>query len=787
MEFLTSLTSNNTLLLFNSEMPGEVTEVPVTGIEGTLIGIDTRPSNGLIYGITTANKIYTLAPNGFDMGSFNRDFILTQEEFNELRNGALYVNLHTNNFNGGELRGQIQVEPENDIVALGIPIEESQEVGATTPPDGPAMGAFNVLYDDATNTLRMSGTFNNLTSSLLPVGNPDVEGNPTSSIHLHDGVAGENGPIIRNFTVDESGAFEGNFTLTDEEEVLLLDGALYVNLHTQNFNGGELRGQVAVDVENDVVAFGIPIEESQQVGAVIPPDGPAMGMFDLVYDNSTQNLTVEGEFSNLTSPLFPIGPTVDVVGNPQSAVHLHNGVAGENGPIIRNLTTDDEVATFVSELNIPFNAGVVSGFDFNPVADRLRLVGDNDQNFRINVDTGAVIEDGTLTFAEDDPNAGINPNVTAAAYTNAIAAPTTTALYNIDPLLDQLLLQNPPNAGTQVTIGDLGFDFDVVGGFDIISAAEGDNTAFAISDAMLYSVDLETGAATSLGMIGDDANLEILGFTALAMDDDMGMEPNAGQQTIMVEAGDMQVVENFGGTGRGATLEQAIIDEIDTLQFNGDGFTAENLQLMQMSNDLEITFLGDETGTAIVLQNFALEDLDNLRQETGGNIDRGNILFGNESGFEDSFDVFNADSTQDFLWNRNSVTFLNNLNNQVRGFNQSDDVINGLGGDDELNGLSGNDILRGGDGDDLLDGGHGDDRYMGGAGADRFVFAAGAGIDTITDFEIGVDQILLGSGLSTNTVKLFELNNDTLVLTQGNNELLGIVQSVTGLNMSVFA
>jgi len=786
MEFLTALTPNNTLLSFNSEMHNDVTEVPVTNIAGTLIGIDTRPANGLIYGITTANEIYTLDPSGFDTGSFSGDFALTEAEADELRNDALYINLHTNNFTSGELRGQIEVEPENDIAAFNIPIEESQQVGETTPPDGPAMGAFNVLYDDATNTLRMSGTFSDLTSDLLPVGNPDVEGNPTSPIHLHRGVAGQNGEIIRNFTVDESGIFTGDFTLTDAEEALLLDGELYVNLHTQNFGGGELRGQVTVDIEDDVVAFGIPIEESQQAGNTVPPDGPAMGMFDLVYDNSTQNLTLDGEFSDLTSPLFPVGPAADIAGNPQSAVHLHNGLAGQNGPIIRNLTTEDNVATFVSTLDVPFNAGVVSGFDFNPVADRLRLVGDNDQNFRINVDTGAVIEDGTLAFAADDANAGVNPNVTAAAYTNAIAAPSTTALYNIDPLLDQLLLQSPPNDGTQVTVGDLGIDFDVVGGFDIVSGAEGDNAAFAISDAMLYSVDLATGAATSLGMIGDDASLEVLGFTATAMDDDTGMMPNAGQQTILVEAGDMQMVENFGGIGQGATPEQAIIEEIDTLQFDGDGLTAENLQLTQMGDDLEITFLGDETGTAIVLTDFALEDLDNLRQATGGNVDRGNIIFGDESGFEDSFDVFNADSTQDFLWNRNSVTFLNDLDNQVRGFSQSDDVINGLGGNDMLEGLSGDDILRGGDGDDLLDGGQGDDRYTGGAGADRFVFATGAGIDTITDFEIGVDQILLGSGLSGNTVELFELNNDTLVLTQSN-ELLGVVQGVTGLDMSAFA
>ncbi|HEY9889512.1 MAG TPA: DUF4394 domain-containing protein, partial [Candidatus Obscuribacterales bacterium] len=147
--------------------------------------------------------------------------------------------------------------------------------------------------------------------------------------------------------------------------------------------------------------------------------------------------------------------------------------------------------------------------------DRLRLTGVNGQNFRINVETGDVIVDGTLSFVPTDVNAGLNPNVTASAYTNAIAGTTTTQLFNIDAALDRLLLQAPPNDGGLQTIGELGFDFDNLGGFDIFSPAVGDNTAYLVSDAMLYTVDLTTGAATSLGMIGDDADAIFQGLTVL--------------------------------------------------------------------------------------------------------------------------------------------------------------------------------------------------------------------------------------------------------------------------------
>ena len=55
---------------------------------------------------------------------------------------------------------------------------------------------------------------------------------------------------------------------------------------------------------------------------------------------------------------------------------------------IYTIDPDSGEATYISTLDTPFEGGTISGFDFNPVADRLRLVGDNDQDFRINVENG---------------------------------------------------------------------------------------------------------------------------------------------------------------------------------------------------------------------------------------------------------------------------------------------------------------------------------------------------------------------------------------------------------------
>ena len=152
----------------------------------------------------------------------------------------------------------------------------------------------------------------------------------------------------------------------------------------------------------------------------------------------------------------------------------------------------------------PALSGVDFGFDVNPVADRIRVVSDADQNFRLNPNTGApAIVDGTLAYAAGDPNAGQNPNVVGSAYTNNFAGATTTTLYAVDSNLDILVIQNPPNAGLLNTVGVLGVNTSGPVGFDI---GAGGNTAFAALTvggvSQLYTINLVTGAATLVGDIG---------------------------------------------------------------------------------------------------------------------------------------------------------------------------------------------------------------------------------------------------------------------------------------------
>ncbi|MEB3337699.1 MAG: choice-of-anchor I family protein [Leptolyngbyaceae bacterium] len=137
----------------------------------------------------------------------------------------------------------------NSKFVLSAPLSEAQEVAATPVVDTAATGQVSVFLSGS--TLRVNGSFSSLSSALrdTSVDGVDSQGNNIDSIHIHRAVAGSNGPIIRALRVSpdntgRSGTFTGIFTLTAEEVTAAENGELYVNIHTENNPGGELRGQL---------------------------------------------------------------------------------------------------------------------------------------------------------------------------------------------------------------------------------------------------------------------------------------------------------------------------------------------------------------------------------------------------------------------------------------------------------------------------------------------------------------------------------------------------------------
>jgi len=191
---------------------------------------------------------------------------------------------------------------------------------------------------------------------------------------------------------------------------------------------------------------------------------------------------------------------------------------------VYSIDTVTGVATSVS--STPFSPGLVGntfGIDFNPVPDLIRVVSNAGQNARLSPVTGqqaANSPDASLAFAAGDVNFGHPPNIAAVAYSNNVAGATSTTLYGIDPLLNVLVRQgslnfqagNPntpisPNSGQLFTIGSLGVTLGTnLVGFDIFTQ-NGVDTAFATAGSNLYNINLDSGAATLIGRVGDGSTL----------------------------------------------------------------------------------------------------------------------------------------------------------------------------------------------------------------------------------------------------------------------------------------
>lgn len=184
-----------------------------------------------------------------------------------------------------------------------------------------------------------------------------------------------------------------------------------------------------------------------------------------------------------------------------------------NGGGVYTIDAATAEAQFVNALTVPL-MGTSFGVDFNPVADRLRIISDTGQNLAHNVDVGGVtVANSTLTYTAPPAAPVAATGVTGAAYTNNdLNQPATaTTLFDLDTMMDQIAIQSPPGTGILVATGKLGLDADVVTGFDIYSRLERGVTVSNHGFASLmtngsrgfYRIHLTTGRAIRLGALGE--------------------------------------------------------------------------------------------------------------------------------------------------------------------------------------------------------------------------------------------------------------------------------------------
>ena len=184
----------------------------------------------------TAGVLVDLAP--FAVGGFGSSgaivgkVALTQDQLNAVVDGLTYVNIHTVANGGGEVRGQILPELTATAFSAALTGAAERPNPVTTP--GYGFASASLLGD----SLQLRIYYRNLSSTLQlahihgPAAASGAAGVLVDLFPLHQGTPGTNG------------WFSGTIALSAAQKSALLSGLAYVNLHTVNNGGGEVRGQL---------------------------------------------------------------------------------------------------------------------------------------------------------------------------------------------------------------------------------------------------------------------------------------------------------------------------------------------------------------------------------------------------------------------------------------------------------------------------------------------------------------------------------------------------------------
>jgi hypothetical protein len=515
---LVGLTANDVLLTFDSAAPGLIHRaVKITGLapREDILGIDSRPANGLLYGVSSANKLYTISPYtgaatqvggpfavplaGFRLGI---DFNPTVDRLRLVTNTGL--NLRVNPNTGDVVDG--------DPMAPGVQPDTKLNPGA---PFLTAAAYTNNFQGAATTTLY---ALDPVTDKLVTIGG--LNGAPSPNLGQVTSVGG--------LGVNITGAT--GFEITQSGDALAvvqtLAAPLVSRLARINLATGQMTLLGKIGLANQVI------------------DGLAeLPREEVVYGVTASNRLVRfradepGTFLS-SSPISGLAMGENVVGLDVRPATGELFALTSTNRILRIDPATGQGIVSGAALDVALLAAGSSGFDFNPSVDRLRLVNDGNDNLRYNPVTFAPVDgdaatpgvqgDTDLAFLGTDVNAGANPNAVAAAYDRNDNDPATaTTLFLIDSALNAVVRQGAvdgnaadtaggggPNGGLLTTIGGLGVNVTDVASFDITGVGSGANgvalAALQVEGetvSKLFRVNLANGSATLVGTIGKGGEL----------------------------------------------------------------------------------------------------------------------------------------------------------------------------------------------------------------------------------------------------------------------------------------
>ena len=497
---LIALTEAGQVVSVNRSAPNAlVSTQTVVGLKAndSLVGIDYRPADGKLYGVGALGNLYTLDPST-GVATFtvalSADVTDTTAAFTKITGNPSLMSVDFN-----PVADRLRVLG-NDGQNLRINVD----TGATTT-DGNLNGVSNAIVTSTAYTNSFAGTGStrmfdiDVNQDRLYLQNPPNDGtlSTVASAPLGVNAVGSSGFDIDGFNNMGYAALKVGNSL---------------QLHSINLSVLGTETAAATLMGSLPAAFadlrGIALKPAMNTGAMV--QGLTANNQLVSFSPLTPSMTTTKAITGLLANEIIVGIDYRLRTDADKSGLLYGLSSLGNLYMIDSssgaATGRIALMADATDITAPFAGLVGTSFavDFNPFADRLRVLSNTGQSLRINVDTGATTTDGSINGID-------GAIVSAAAYTNSFQRPTqgSTTLYDLDQTGNQLLLQNPPNDGTVSVVGTgLGTAL-TLGASNGMDIAGGDNGLVLVASGnSLYRVDLNTGIARPAVSIASTPNLD---------------------------------------------------------------------------------------------------------------------------------------------------------------------------------------------------------------------------------------------------------------------------------------
>lgn len=488
------LTSDGMISSINRDNPNNVVssiKIRLLEAEDQLVGIDYRPKDEKLYAVGLLGNLYTLDPNT-GVATFLRKLIADptdttdgNESFSQIVGDA---NLISVNFNPAADRLRV-------ITNTGQNLRINVDTGATITDGAINPTANNPVIVAAAYTNAFAGT---ATTKLYSI---DQTSDRIYLQNANAGTLGSSAPLGDNLDTQGGGGFDIDPINNVGYAALKISGSYkfyqlnLANVGTANntvfnttdlanyYTTGEIRG-IALKRAKDTTAAGIGLSSNNKLIRF------ALNNPNSVTEKNITGLLVDEKFVGIDYRLRNSTERSGQLYGLTNKANLYT-INPETGAAI--LVNTLKAATDSTFTNLE---GTAFAVDFNPAADRLRVISNTGQSLRINVDTGDTIRDGDIK--------GIaGAIISAAAYSNSFKTSVMglgTELFDLDQTNQIVVKQDPPNTGTLNRIGGLGINLGLDNGFDIAGGDNGYALATVVNasgSSVLYRVDLSTTMSDS--------------------------------------------------------------------------------------------------------------------------------------------------------------------------------------------------------------------------------------------------------------------------------------------------